>query len=402
MAKQRNALKAGIFMMLSIALIIFTIVGIKGVGRVTDPTLIRIARFKLSDNIGGLRIGDDVRVGGLKVGVVKDLEFHDAAGSGGEPQIAVWFTIPARIPLKQDAIVRIESTVTGTSNLNVESLGTGAALADGQVLQGSPGQLNALLASVGKIAPQVSGLVQDVRTVTVPKVNTALDKTSDTVGAFKDTSTNATELIKTVRAKAVPIMARAREALTHVRDIFGESKGDLKGTIANLNAATGTMKERLPAILDKVDSALAKAQTTVDGINSSLEDIKKVAANARDISASGRSVIGGNRGKIDAMIASLKTTGDNLKAASAEIRHSPWRLLYKPGPGEVSNLNLYDTARQFADGATGLSDAATALRDALANPNVEKEQIQHLVDRLDKSFNNFSNVEDQLWKQVKE
>jgi ABC-type transporter Mla subunit MlaD len=401
MNTERNALKAGLFIIFSIALIIFTIVGIKGVGRVTSPSEVRTARFKLADNVGGLRIGDDVRVGGLKVGVVKDLEF-EPSGPDGAPQITIWFTVPTRIPLKKDATVRIESTVTGTSNLNIEDLGAGAAMASGDTLVGSPSQLSAILASVGKMAPEATGLIKDVRGVTVPKVNNALDKTTETVSAFKETGTNATELIKTLRAKVPVILARAREALTHVRDIFGESKGDFKGTIANLNAATGTMKEKLPGILDKVDSALAKSQTTVESINTALEDIKKVAANTRDITASGRSIVTGNRGKIDSMIASLKTTGDNLKAASTEIRHSPWRLLYKPGPGEVANLNLYDTARQFADGAGGLSEAATALRDALKNPNVEKDEVQRLVDKLDKCFDHFSGVEEQLWKEVKQ
>jgi phospholipid/cholesterol/gamma-HCH transport system substrate-binding protein len=401
MNKERNALKAGLFMVFSIGLIVFTIVGIKGASRVTDPADVRTVRFKLSDNVGGLRVGDDVRVGGLKVGVVKDLDFNPA-GAEGEAQITIWFTVPKRIPLKREAVVRIESTVTGTSNLNIESLGAGDAMPPTETLLGAPSQLNSILASVGKMAPEATGLIKDVRTVTVPKVNNALDKTSDTVVAFKDTGTNATELIKTLRAKVVPIMAVARQALTHVRDIFGESKGDIKGTLANLNTSTGTIKEKLPGILDKVDTALAKAQTTVEGINSALEDIKKVAANTRDITASGRSIVSGNRGKIDGMIASLKTTGDNLKAASSEIRHSPWRLLYKPGPGEVSNLNLYDTARQFADGANGLSEAATALRDALKNPNVEKEEVQKLVEKLDKSFDHFGSVEDELWKQVKQ
>jgi hypothetical protein len=32
----------------------------------------------------------------------------------------------------------------------------------------------------------------------------------------------------------------------------------------------------------------------------------------------------------------------------------------------MANLNLYDSARQFADGAGSLNDAALALRDALA------------------------------------
>ncbi len=107
-------------------------------------------------------------------------------------------------------------------------------------------------------------------------------------------------------------------------------------------------------------------------IQKSLDDVEQTMANARDLTASARELLVANRGKLFAMVASLKTTGDNLKAASAEVRRSPWRLLYKPAPGEMANLNLYDSARQFAEGANALEDAATALRDSLdsktANP----------------------------------
>jgi Cof subfamily protein (haloacid dehalogenase superfamily) len=37
-------------------------------------------------------------------------------------------------------------------------------------------------------------------------------------------------------------LVRARDALTHVRDIFGDSKTDIKGTMANLNSSTGALK----------------------------------------------------------------------------------------------------------------------------------------------------------------
>ena len=101
------------------------------------------------------------------------------------------------------------------------------------------------------------------------------------------------------------------------------------------------------------------------------------------------------------MITSLKTSGDNLKGATAEIRRSPWRLLYHPGPGELDNLELYDAARQFSDGAGSLNDAALALRDALQNPNADRQQIQKLLDQLNVSFNGFNTVEDKLWKTVR-
>src|SRR5207249_10009415 len=102
------------------------------------------------------------------------------------------------------------------------------------------------------------------------------------------------------------------------------------------------------------------------------------------------------------MIQSLKTAGDNLKFATAEIRHSPCRLLYKPKPGEVANLNLYDATRQFAEGANDLSEAAQALRDALQDPQTDKAKIESLVTRLDQTFGQFQQVEKDLWKRVRE
>ena len=89
-------------------------------------------------------------------------------------------------------------------------------------------------------------------------------------------------------------------------------------------------------------------------------------------------------------------TSDNLKATIAEVRLSPWRLLYKPGPGEMANLNLYESARQFSEGANSLDDAAAALRDAMHDPNVDKAQLQKLLEHLDETFKNFHVAEDKL------
>src|SRR5437667_7593132 len=174
--KQRNALKAGLFMIISIALILFVVVSIKGVGRLTDPTDIRTVRFKLTDNIGGLRVGDDVRVGGMKVGVVKDIDLEHAAD--GNESILVWFTLPRRIGLHENAHLAIESALTGSSDLNIDDLGSGPLLALGQPLTGSPGAMASFLASAKEAGPNISGLIKDVRSITVPKVNNALDKTT--------------------------------------------------------------------------------------------------------------------------------------------------------------------------------------------------------------------------------
>jgi ABC-type transporter Mla subunit MlaD len=367
MTNNRNALKAGIFILISIGMMIGVIIGIKGVGRFLEPMQHANVTFKIGDDIGGLSPGDEVRIGGAKVGVVRKVEFVE---TGDKPNIVVNFTIPKRFPLHKDAVIMVQSTVTGVSVLNFSSLGDGEALGADDMLSGHPGALAALLDS----GPDLAAIARDVHTVTIPKVNNAIDKVTSKIDPVADTATSA---------------------LQQIRDLFGDTKTDFRTTVANLSSATTTLKEKLPPLMDKVSAAM-------DSTNDALQDLKKVASNARDLSASARQIIYNNRGKIDGMIASLKITGDNLKNASAEIRRSPWRLLYKPGPGEMANLNLYDSARQFAEGAGQLNDAAESLRDALKNPDVDQADVQKLVDRLDKQFANFNEIEQQLWSQVKE
>ena len=125
MTTDRNALKAGLFILISIGMMIGVIIGIKGVGRFLEPMQHANALFKIEDDIGGLAPGDEVRIGGAKVGVVRDVEFVENAG---QQNIVVSFTMPKRFPLHKDAAVAVQSTVTGVSVLNFTSLGTGEPL----------------------------------------------------------------------------------------------------------------------------------------------------------------------------------------------------------------------------------------------------------------------------------
>jgi hypothetical protein len=131
-------------------------------------------------------------------------------------------------------------------------------------------------------------------------------------------------------------------------------------------------------------------------------DVQATMASAKDLAASAKAVVVGNKTKLDTMIASLKTAGDNLKEATAEIRRSPWRLLYKPAPNEMANLNVYDAARQFSEGAGQLNDAAGALRDAIKDKQSSPEELKKLMEKVDQSFANFMQVEDKLYGSVKE
>ncbi len=397
--KERNALRAGLFIVVSTVLIVVVIVSVKGAGRFTEGRDTRIVSFKLSDDLGGLRVGDDVRVGGWKVGSVTSIE---AAGlDGAEPRLNVTFTLPSRFKLKENARVGIQTTLTGATALNIDSLGAGKEYAEADPIPGRPDPKSALFASLGEAGPDVSATLKDVRLAaadirgqTIPKANAALD-------SFKGTGDSATALVADVKGQIPPIVEKYNGVtdktgamMQSITDMIGPSTTDWKGLMANLNQASGSINQKLPAMLDKLDATLASAQTA-------LEDVKAAVANTKDLTESLKTVIGRNESKLEGMILSLKTTGDNLQAASAEIRRSPWRLLYKPAPNEVANLNVYDSARQFAEGANDLNDAATALRDALKTGGASEKELQSMLERLEKSFTSFRDVEGKLWTEVK-
>jgi phospholipid/cholesterol/gamma-HCH transport system substrate-binding protein len=375
MNKDRNALMAGSFIVVSCVLALAVVVAIKGTGNFSEPTQVRAARFKLSDDLGGLRVGDDLRVGGFKVGSVKSIDLVGLDGKQEQAMI-VTFTMPTRYVLRDGAKVSVQTSLTGAAILNIQDMGTGALIPDGTQVAGTPDPKSSFLNNLGDV------------------------KVAETVANANAAITQVRSRIDPIADRATETMTNARDAMAHARDIAGEGKADLKGTFANLNAASGNVKEKLPEIMEKASALVTKVQASVDKVQTTLDDVKTTVANTKDVSASARQVISGNKTKLESMIASLKTTGDNLKAASSEIRRSPWRLLYKPGKGEMANLNLYDSARQFAEGANDMNDAAAALRDALATKDVDAKQLQSLVDRLDKSFNSFQKVENQLWERV--
>jgi ABC-type transporter Mla subunit MlaD len=416
MNKKRNALRAGIFIILSIALAITVIIGIKGLDRLLDPVDKRYARFTLQDDLGGLRVGDDVRIGGFKVGQIRDIEvvppsdprlakspsMNVSTAPVDQPQILVTFAVPKKYEIKEGARVGIQGTVTGASWLNFDSLGTGAEVPREVALVGRPSGINALMASLGDVSPRINHIINQVDQTTIPSVN-------QTVVSYKETADASTKLVNEVRAQVKPaadkyhaVADSTKTMMTNASEIFGETKTDFKGTVKNLNDSTAALKEKLPPILDKVNGSITKADDTLNKAREAMEDVKKTVMNTRDMTASANSLITGNQGKITGMIASLKATSDNLKNASAEIRRSPWRLLYTPKKGEVNNLNIYDSARQFAEGANDLNDAAQALRDALHDKGAQPEEIKVLMDKVEKSFGKFNEVEQKLWTEVKE
>lgn len=131
--KNRNAFLAGLFIICCVILTIGVVIGVRGLSM--EKRVVRIASFRLADNISGLREGDDVRIGGHRVGVVKKVRLEDGSD---DKKVLVSFTIPASADIRKDAHIAIESSVTGVANLNIDDFGKGASLGENDQLVGAP------------------------------------------------------------------------------------------------------------------------------------------------------------------------------------------------------------------------------------------------------------------------
>jgi ABC-type transporter Mla subunit MlaD len=176
MAKDRSAFRSGLLMLASVALIICVIIGIKGLSWISDRQKGYLVAFDLKTNIGGLRIGDEVRVGGFKVGEVKHITLvQDSTPSHPPYYILIAFSVPEKYSIRQDAKIRIDGTLTGTSWLNFEELGKGSPLASDQPLIGQPSSTTELIAKISGLSPEIQGVLSDIRTKTLPGIVKTLD-----------------------------------------------------------------------------------------------------------------------------------------------------------------------------------------------------------------------------------
>jgi ABC-type transporter Mla subunit MlaD len=380
-------------MLVSLVGAIALVIGIAGYTQFTTPFADHLVGFTLQDNVGGLRKGDDVRLGGLKVGTVEEIRFVKAGSlSDNRPPtdgIIAWISIPADYVLATDATVSIETSLTGVTAVNISNLGRGEQLASDAVLVGKPDALTAFKNSLADFGP---------------KLNADLDKVHSTLDTYDKAGSKASvdihELVADLHARLKQVSDSAQAALDSIHDLLGPSTTDFHQSVANVRDLTNTLKEKAPpltasmqALLDKLNNTVARAQGAVD-------DVRITAANAKDITTTARSVILRNQTRIDEIVAGVKKASDNIDQATVEIRSSPWRLLYKPTPDEMANLNLYDAAREFADGADSLSDAAGALRDELKDPQADPAKIAKMYDNLMDQFSKFQQAEDGLWSKV--
>jgi phospholipid/cholesterol/gamma-HCH transport system substrate-binding protein len=294
---------------------------------------------------GGIKPGSEVRVSGMEVGKVSDVQLEG-------DKVLVDFTVRHGVPLgdRTEAAIKTE-TVLGTKMLEVTPRGDGT-LAGAIPLERTTSPYD-LPSALGDLTTAISGL-------DTQQLSSSLTTLADT---FRDTP---------------PDLKIALEGVSRFSDTLDTRDAQLRNLLANANKVTGVLAKRSDQIAGLVVNAnalLGELLTQRSSIDALMVDLTSVS---RQLSA----VIGDNRTQLKPALDKLNGVLSILDGHKAELQRTLYLLRrYAMSFGEVlgsgpffkaSLVNLVpgQFSQPFIDAAfsdLGL-DPATQLPSQLVDP----------------------------------
>lgn len=424
--RTRNNVRAGIFVTLTLAAAMVVIFLLSDIRAWFGPGEHQYtAMFPVETGVKNLKSGAEVRVGGFPVGRVTDVQLVTDVGgdTAGAPALRVDFEMQDRIDLYDDALVTISSALVGEAAwIDITDLGGGDAatlVADGGTMDGFGGT-GTLLDSVfgpeaasiqanasrfmdfagnireevyGKYDADVEPILADIKAITGDLRDNRWPQWAQRVSDVMDWTATATENIDTAIAEGSGLMTDGRELVRANRpkiDAFIDKANEIGDNVNDASVDVKDLARRVneasPEILAKVDRVFDTGQQTLD------ETVALIEQGRRDYE--------GWASDLGLLLGNAMLTSQQLKLASAEIRRSPWKLLYRPTADELEHELLYEAARSYALAVTDLR-AATESTERLFNRHGERLQndpaaFEQVKTRLTNAMGGYENAQAQL------
>lgn len=287
MKKLSNEVKVGILVFA--ALVLLTIL-IFGVGEVR--IFQRGYRYHVVfDGTAGLNVGAQVRMGGVKVGSVENIDFVEYKG---------------KRRVRVTVLVRKDLTLHQKDRFNITMMGL---LGDNYVeIEPGPSQAKVIPPNEDDVlieGAEVIGMTEMIRSVreNLRSLREALDE--ETIARFKNTVSNA------------------ERSSAELAQILETSGGDITVTLANLRSSS----ERLDRMLARNETSLS---ATMDNLALMSDDFRATATNLREISE-GLQDGKGSAGKFlkdEKLYDDLLTTTGEAQELIKDIRERPGRYLH--------------------------------------------------------------------------
>ncbi len=375
--KHRNEVTAGIFVLLSLVVLVGVVFWL-GAAEVFKPTGQRVV-FYAPEEAGslGLLEGGFIQINDANIGKIKEIRYEPAA----RRTLYLVETNRPDITIHADGQAHVAAGLVGGGKLVVSSRGSAdQPLADMDHPVEITGGLDRTMANLADSTEKLKIIAGVI-------AGELSDENADSFLA------GIHSIIDDLRNSAADLAA----ITGNVRPEMDPEKPDsmlakLKQTATSAAEATGRIEQYSKEDVAEILTTLHQANT----------EILQAARNFSELSEQARQMVAMNRTNIDEMIDNMTIVSANLKSASKEIRRNPWRLIYRPKPGEIANQNIYDAARAFSSGAEQLDQAIAKLKSLPEGIAADAPEVLHIRKQIEATFANFSQAEQALWKELTE
>jgi phospholipid/cholesterol/gamma-HCH transport system substrate-binding protein len=301
--KVSNETKIGALTVIAITLLILGFNFLKGKNLIEKKATIYIAFEK----VNGLNMADMIKINGLKVGGVEDMQETDADLSG----IVVAFHLTRAINIPNDSYAQVITNPLGSSFIELVMGKSTTFVKDGDTLK----------------SMQTKGLVQDLQDKLEPTIENlnktlvSLDETVKRVGNVFD------EEAKQNIGKTLKDLALATD---QINSMLAPGKGSIAKSVENIAGISGNLKNNNDSItmiignLTKVSRDISKAE-----IGNTIQQLETASVNLNQI-LNGIKEGKGSLGmltKDEALYKNLTSTSNSLNILLQDLRLHPKRYV---------------------------------------------------------------------------
>ncbi len=404
--RNRDHLRAGIFVVAAMGLAIGTFVALQRVS--WAPRKHYVLRFAVEDGVAGLNPGSEVRVGGLKRGTVLSIQPKTEAEKLIEINVA--FDLEASLTLYGNARALRVSPILGNSAwINFTSIGS----AYDQNGDGTVAENEGLLAEDGAIsAVEAPGLLANIA-----GSKSAADIVEIISGA-KEFSSILRRAPKDYEERFVPTLDAAKATITQLRDDYMNWRVKVDSMLTDAEKGAKNLEQGTESANAFIADARATLAENREPLRNGLQNLEKATSGAIDVVetlrretipeiaqvlSKGEVAVGEFADMLDrldgeiaaklpdlrAFMSDMRVAASQLKLATIEVRRSPWRLMYKPTTDVLAHEQLYEATRSFAAASGDLRTAAESLQellrvrpDLLSDPALRDRLQSSLLDAL--------------------
>jgi phospholipid/cholesterol/gamma-HCH transport system substrate-binding protein len=340
----RRRLRAGLAVALALALTAGVFIAMRSNDKINRTHV--VAYFA---NSTGVFVGDDVRILGIPVGKVDQIE-----PQGTRVKIGFWYDSKYKVPAEANAVILSPALVPARAIQLTPAYTGGVVMADNTVI---PQDHTAVPVEWDDLRKQLE------------KLTAALQPTQpggvSTVGALIDTAAD------NLRGQGANIRQTIIE-LSQAFSALGDHHDDIFGTVKNLSILVSALQDST-AVIRQLNQNLASATELLSDaptkVADAIRDVNNVVEDAQSFVAANRETMGTASDKLASISTALVQSLDDLKQTLHILPNTIQNFanIYHPAQGALSGalvLNLFSNPITFLCGAIQAASRLNAEQSA--------------------------------------